>query len=58
MHLQTFEIKFDHHNIIAITTPNIAPDKNPTIVSKHVIPICVSNPFDDKFTRVSQILDG
>ena len=29
----TFDRNFDHHNIMAIITPNIAPDKNPTIVS-------------------------
>ena len=29
-----------------------------TIVSKHVIPMCFKSPLDDKFTKVSQILDG
>jgi len=54
----TFDKNFDHHSIIATITPITAPDKNPTIVSKQVIPMCSNNPFDDKLTRVSQILEG
>ena len=30
---ETFAKNFYHHNIIAITTPNIVPNPNPTIVS-------------------------
>ena len=29
----TFDKNLDHHSIIAIITPRIAPNKNPTIVS-------------------------
>ena len=36
----TLDKNLDHHNAMAINTPNIAPLANPTIVSKHVTPKC------------------
>lgn len=41
----TLDKNFDHHNTIAINTPNIIPQTNPTIVSKHVTLKCSSRLF-------------
>lgn len=41
----TLDKKLDHHRMIATITPNIAPDTNPMMVSKHVTPKCSNKLF-------------
>ena len=41
-----------------MNTPKITPDVNPIRVSVKVTPRCFRSPFDDKFRKVSKILDG
>ncbi len=43
---------------MAISTPKITPKMKPISVSVSVIPKCSSSPLDDKFKKVSNILDG
>ena len=54
----TLDIKSDHHSIIAIIEPNNVPNKNPIIVSMHVIFICSNKLFWLKLKSVFIILDG
>lgn len=55
---ETFAKNFDHHNIIAIPTPIIVPNPNPTIVSYIVTLMCFNKSFDAKFINVFNILLG
>ena len=54
----TLAKNFDHHKIIAIPTPNIVPNPNPTIVSYTVTFVCINKLFDARFMNVLNILLG
>ena len=55
---ETLDINGDHQSIMAIITPAILPYPKPIRVSSHVIFKCSNKSFDDKFIKVSTILEG